>query len=139
MSVVNSAFPLLCSRHQTLWNSAHAALCPVCTDDPLGPAHHNMTDQERLDSSAPQQDTPRCNYAASCGTSAFAAEARKLERELADARAERDALLMALRGQKIALSLMLDRYSDGEICRMPVNYLRTQAECIDAAIDARKP
>lgn len=56
-----------------------------------------------------------------------------------DIRAERDALLMALRGQKIALSLMLDRYSDGAICRIPVNYLRAQAECIDAAIAARKP
>lgn len=80
--------PMFCSRHQTGWE-APPALCPACHDDRENGgkvAHHAPTPQELADNNATQPDTPRVNYARSCGTSALTIEACKLERELAQMR-----------------------------------------------------
>lgn len=74
-----------CSRHNAEWDSSASALCPVCQDDPVGPAHMHPTEQERRDWKEGSPDTPRVNYARNCGTSALSIEAAKLERELAAA------------------------------------------------------
>lgn len=75
---------LYCSRHQTGWTSP-PALCPVCHDAREGGgkvAHHDLTVQEAADNHGFPDDTPRVNYAKTCGTSALTIEAHKLEREL---------------------------------------------------------
>lgn len=90
---------LFCSRHQVGWTSP-PVLCPACQDvqDAGGKAaHQDRTPQEEADYMHNTDDTPRVNYASSCGTSALVVEAKKLERELAAtclrfAKAETDAI-----------------------------------------------
>lgn len=76
---------LFCSRHQTGWDSP-PVLCPVCQDAVNAggrAAHQDFTPQEAMDCHSSSDDTPRINYAGSCGTSALTVEAKKLERECA--------------------------------------------------------
>lgn len=78
---------LFCSRHQIGWNSP-PVLCPVCQDDEANGgkvAHQDRTPQEEADYQRNADDTPRINYASSCGTGALVVEAKKIERELAAA------------------------------------------------------
>lgn len=78
---------LCCSRHQTTWNGDDVSLCPVCSDEINAggkAAHMSPTPQEISDAKSFSPDTPRVNYARTCGTSALSVEACKLERELSE-------------------------------------------------------